>query len=817
MIAHERKHTRENSSRDTTGRSMEVDQTLALAKERHVAGDFAAARDLYQRILAVRAADTDILLRLGVLELQCGAYDAALAWLDQAIVHAPDVARLHFARGQVLAAAQRFADAVRAYERVLTLGAPSADLLFAMGAAHQALADYPRATDAYTRAAELDPTHIDALNNLGNSYRQQHALDDAEHAYRRALAVAPHDANALTNLGTLLQARGRIDAAIPLLEAAVNAAPASPHALLNLGVALMARRDYTAAVTLLARVLELDAHFPEAAYNLGNALHALGKTHEAASFYQHAIALNPAHADAYNNLGNVLKELGDAPRAAEAFDQAIALRPHLVAAHNNAATLMRTLGRIDEAEARLRRALEIDPHHAVTHNNLGTVLKDAGRIDEGIACYREALRCDPHNVIAHSNLAYALTFSAEDPETPLDECRRWSAQHEARYRAAREPHARPGSEDRARRLRIGYVSPDFRNHCQALFMMPLLSHHDHAHFDIYCYSSVARPDEVTERLKSHADAWRDVRTLDDDELAQQIKEDRIDILLDLTMHMSDARPLLFARKPAPVQIAWLAYPGTTGIDAIDYRLTDPWLDPPGSDGHYSEQSIRLADSFWCYEPLASSMKPADMPAVNALPASDNGFLTFGCLNNPCKLTDRTLQMWSRVLHEAGNACLLLMAPPGSARTRLIERLASQGIGSERVRFVPFQSRTDYLRTYHEIDIGLDTFPYNGHTTSLDASWMGVPVVTRVGATVVGRAGLSQSMNLGLGELVAHSDEQFVDIALRLARDLPRVAHLRERLRARLAASPLMDGARFAAQVEAAYRSAWERWCDAAAA
>ncbi|GAB7521515.1 tetratricopeptide repeat protein [Paraburkholderia sp. 2C] len=793
---------------------MEVDQTFALARERHVAGDFAAARDLYQRILAVRAADADILLRLGVLELQCGAYDAALAWLDDAIVHAPDVARLHFARGQVLAAAQRFADAVRAYERVLTLDAPSADLLFAMGTARQALADYPRAIDAYSRAVELDPTHIDALNNLGNSYRQQHALDDAEHAYRRALAVAPRDANALTNLGTLLQARGRIDAAIPLLEAAVDAAPASPYALLNLGVALMARRDYTTAATLLARVLELDAGFPEAAYNLGNALHALGKTHEASSFYQHAIALNPAHADAYNNLGNVFKELGDAPRAAEAFDQAIALRPNLVAAHNNAATLMRTLGRIDEAETRLRRAREIDPYHAVTHNNLGTVLKDAGRIEEGLACYREALRCDPHNLVAHSNLAYALTFSAEDPETPFDECRRWSARHEARYRAAREPHARPGSQERARRLRIGYVSPDFRNHCQALFMMPLLSHHDHARFDIYCYSSVARPDEVTERVKSHADAWRDVRTLDDDQLAQQIRSDRIDILLDLTMHMSDARPLLFARKPAPVQIAWLAYPGTTGIDAIDYRLTDPWLDPPGSDRHYSEQSIRLADSFWCYDPLAASIKPADMPAVNALPAFDNGFVTFGCLNNPCKLTDRTLQMWRGVLHEAGNARLLLMAPQGSPRTRLVERLASHGIGSERVRFVKFQSRADYLRTYQEIDIGLDTFPYNGHTTSLDASWMGVPVVTRVGATAVGRAGLSQSMNLDLAELVAHSDAQFVEIALRLARDLPHVAHVREGLRARLAASPLMDGARFAVQVEAAYRSAWERWCDA---
>jgi predicted O-linked N-acetylglucosamine transferase (SPINDLY family) len=788
---------------------MAVDQILAEAKARHLAGDFTAARNLYRRILAIQPADADILLRLGVLELQCGAYDAALAWLDEAIVHAPNIARLHFARGQVLATQQRFADAVRAYERVLALDAPSADLLFAMGAALQALADYPRAIDVYTRTVDLEPAHVDALNNLGNCYRQQHAFDDAENAYRRALAIQPRDANALTNLGALLQARGRIDAAVALLEAAVSAAPDSCYALLNLSVALLERRDFAQAATLLARVLEIDANFPEAAYNLGNALHALGKTRDASSLYRRAIAHNPAHADAYSNLGNVCKELGDAAGAAEAFDKAIELRPDFVAAHNNAAMLMRTLGRIDEAEMRLRRALEIDPHYSVTYNNLGTVLKDAGRIDDGIACYREALRCDPENIVAHSNLTYALTFSAEDPQAPLDECRRWSLQHEARYRAAHRPHAQESDRDRTRRLRIGYVSPDFRNHCQALFMTPLLSHHDHTRFEIYCYASIARPDEITDRLASHADVWRDVRALDDDQLAQQIRDDRIDILLDLTMHMADARPLLFARKPAPVQIAWLAYPGTTGIDAIDYRLTDPWLDPPGTDRHYSERSIRLADSFWCYDPMT------DAPAVNPLPALEKGYLAFGCLNNPCKLTDHTLQLWRAVLRETGTARLLLMAPQGAARARLIERLALPDIDSDRVRFVPFQSRADYLRTYHEIDIGLDTFPYNGHTTSLDACWMGVPVVTRVGATAVGRAGLSQSMNLGLAELAAHSDAQFVDIAVQLAHDWPRIARLRDGLRARITASPLMDGARFAVQVEAAYRTAWERWCDAA--
>jgi len=285
-----------------------------------------------------------------------------------------------------------------------------------------------------------------------------------------------------------------------------------------------------------------------------------------------------------------------------------------------------------------------------------------------------------------------------------------------------------------------------------------------------------------------------------------IRADRIDVLVDLTMHMADGRPLLFARKPAPVQIAWLAYPGTTGIEAIDYRLTDPRLDPPGHDHQYSERSLRLPDSFWCYDPLT------DSPSVNALPALTAQHVTFGCLNNPCKLSDRTLAMWSDVLREVGTAHVVLMAPAGNARQRLAERLERQGIDLQRVHVVPFQARADYLKTYHAIDLGLDTFPYNGHTTSLDSFWMGVPVVTRVGSTAVGRGGLSQLFNLGLTELAAHTDDEFVRIAVELASDLPRLAHLRQRLRPRMEQSPLMDARRFTAHVEAAYRQVWQAWC-----
>jgi predicted O-linked N-acetylglucosamine transferase (SPINDLY family) len=357
-----------------------------------------------------------------------------------------------------------------------------------------------------------------------------------------------------------------------------------------------------------------------------------------------------------------------------------------------------------------------------------------------------------------------------------------------------------------RRLRIGYVSPDFRDHCQSLFTIPLLSHHDHSKFEIFCYSNVERPDQFTARITQYADQWRDIRALDDEAVCDLIRADEIDVLVDLTMHMAGGRPLVFARKPAPIQIAWLAYPGTTGISAIDYRLSDPRLDPPGFESHYTEKTIRLPDSFWCYDPLAAE------PAVNSLPALSRGHVTFGCLNNPCKLTDRTLRLWGRVMGELPDAELILMASPGQQRARLLGRLGEQGIGPERIGFLPYRPRGEYLRSYHQIDIGLDTFPYNGHTTSLDALWMGVPVVTRIGQTCVGRGGLSQLFQLNLLELAGETDDAFVAAAVALASDLPRLARLRQDLRPRLEGSPLMDAKRFAWNIEAVYRRVFEEYC-----
>lgn len=526
---------------------------------------------------------------------------------------------------------------------------------------------------------------------------------------------------------------------------------------------------------------------PEALANCsrGDEAFSRGDYAEAVGAYRRALADSP-FPEASNNLGNALMMVGDFSGALAAY-----LEADCPDAWINASVPARSLGDLDQAQALLLRALREQPGNALGLASLGNLLKDLGRMDLALASYRGSLALDPGNPVTHGNLAYLRTFDpGATAEDILQDAREFDRVH-ARDLRGDPPALKPGPK-----LRVGYVSPDFRYHCQAFFTLPLFAHHDREAFEIHAYSSVRQSDAITARLRESCHAWRDCAGLADAALADLIREDGIDILVDLTMHMANGRPLLFARKPAPVQVAWLAYPGTTGLSAMDYRLTDPFLDPPGvTDGAYVERSIRLPRTFWCYHPLAEGPDPGPLPALA------RGHVTFGCLNNPCKVNPGTLALWDRVLRAVPGSRLRIMAHPGRHRQRLLDQMSDPS----RIDFTPFLPRQDYLELYRGIDLCLDTLPYNGHTTSLDAYWMGVPVVTRVGGTVVGRAGWSQLHNLGLQELAAWDDDAFVDIAAGLAGDLPRLGELRATLRARMEASPLMDAERFARDLEAAFR------------
>jgi predicted O-linked N-acetylglucosamine transferase (SPINDLY family) len=750
---------------------MTSEQVLQQATDRHRAGDLDSARRLYAQVLTESPGHVAALFRSGLLELQDGRPEAALLLIEQALRADPAEPRHHFGLGQVLQALQRWDGAAAAYGRVV----------------------------------QLDPRSADGHFALGVALHRCDRLEQAASAYRQSLMLNPEDARAMSNLGVVLLHLGQIDAAVEYQRSAVELQPLVSSYGLNLGIALCRRRDFAAAEAILRRTLEREPEYAEAAFNLGVALHGLGRPAESADQYRRATELRAAYAEAYNNLGNVYKELGEFSPAEAAYEAAIRAQPDSIVALNNLGCLLRTLGRLDESEALFRRGLRQNPRHAALYDNLGSVLKDAGELDEAIDCFRRSLDLDPGGAATHSNLVYALSFQSAQAAPILAEARRWNDRFAAPLASSIRRHTNRRIPDR--RLRIGYVSADFRDHCQSLFTIPLFAHHDPGEFDIFCYSSVERADDTTRRIAALAGIWREVRTQDDATLAETIHADGIDILVDLTMHMANGRPLLFARKPAPIQVAWLAYPGTTGLDAMDYRFSDPRLDPEGFDAHYRERTLRLPDSFWCYDPLSGE------PQVGALPAQARGFVTFGCLNNPCKLSDTALRLWSGVMSELPRARLLLMARGGRQRERLLQRLAAQGIGAPRVSFVPYRSRAEYLHTYQEIDIGLDTLPYNGHTTSLDSLWMGVPVVSRVGETCVGRGGLSQLFQVDLLDLAADTDAGFTAAALALAQDLPRLAALRADLRGRLADSPLMDARRFARNLEAAYRQVWRDYCE----
>jgi len=640
------------------------------------------------------------------------------------------------------------------------------------------------------------------------THQQAGRLELAAEVYQRILQAAPQHFEALVNLGNVLQVLGHLDQAAACYRQAIAVQPDCVEAHNNLGCCLHAQHQLDAALACFQQALALRPDFADTLNNVGNILRDQGKRAEAMAWYQRAVQVNPRFAYAHNNLGDVLRELRRHKEAVACYRKALEFSPHTASIWNNLGATLREQEKGVEAAACFRRAIELQPNYAGAYTNLGNCAKDLGDLDEAVAWFRRAVELQPGNAIAHSNLVYSLYYSPSVNAHTLAEAHaRWTQQHARPLAGERLPHTNDRSPDR--RLRVGYVSADLHGHPVGLFLLPVLEAADRAGFEQFAYASVLRPDALTERLRNNVDVWRDVACLPDVELAQLIRQDQIDILVDLSAHTAGNRLLVFARKPAPVQVTWLAFCGSTGLDMIDYRLTDPYLDPPGvEEAFYAEQSYRLPDTYWCYRPAT------DMPPPGPVPALQTGQVTFGCLNNFCKVNAATLDAWGRLLAAVPQSRLLLHSRPGSHRQRVGQAVAAHGVDASRLAFVDLQPTHEYQRTYEQIDIALDPFPYGGATTSCDALWMGVPVVSLAGERAVGRAGLSILSNLGLAELVGRDVNQYVAIAARLAGDLPRLAELRATLRQRMQQSPLMDAPRFARHLEAAYRTMWRQWCSA---
>ncbi|HEY8748673.1 MAG TPA: tetratricopeptide repeat protein [Tepidisphaeraceae bacterium] len=736
----------------------------------HQAGRVAQAEAICRQILALNPNHPDALHMLGVVLYQ---------------------------RGRGTEAAEVFRRAVEVNPNQLNLHVNLAMILTQLGRAREA-------ADTLAQAVRIEPNSADLHNNLGNALSEQARYAEAEPAYRKAITLRPDHAQAHNNLGVALHKLGRSEEAIPVLQKALELRPANANVLYHLANALKDAGHPEEALAALREALALKPDHAECYVTISLIYADQKRWDEAMAAAHRAVAAQPGWAGGHNNLGFLLKLQSRNSEALAEFDKALALDPRYREALINRGSALHELGRIDDSLRAFEHSFAICGESVEGLINYSNSLKDAGRIAESISASRRAALLSNDPLKVHGLLLEIHYDPSMSAAQILEENRRFGQVLSARVAADRKPHHNLADPDR--RLRIGYISADLRHHVVGYNVLPLFENHDRGAFEIFCYSNAPKEDDLTARFRSLCDHWRDIRPMTDAQAAELVRKDSIDILIDFSLHTADNRLGVFARKPAPVQFTFAGYPATTGLSEIDYRLTDPYLDPPGTDGFYTEASIRLPHSFWCYRPLNREQ------IVGPLPALTQGFITFGALTNFCKINPGVMALWGKVLSQVPDSRLLLIARPGSHRDQAKDTFANYGVAPDRIEFLDYLARGQYLETYNRVDMGLDTLPYNGHTTSLDSYWMGVPVVSLVGQTAVGRAGWCQLTNLGLPELVARTEAEFVEIALSLANDLPRLAELRAGLRSRMERSPLMDVRTFARAIESAYREGWRAWC-----
>ncbi len=636
---------------------------------------------------------------------------------------------------------------------------------------HQA-GDLTGAEDIYREVLNTDPENADGHHFLGLIAHQRGAPEKAIQLIGRAVSLAPDRATFHFNLGAAYLTAGDTGRALTAYEEAARLDPDNISALQILGGLLGQAGRFDAAETVLRQALDKNPDFPEALCGLAAALNGLNRWAEAASAAERATELAPGMSEAWTNLGNALEKLD----------------------------------RVPEAETAHRRAIEADPAAPLPPYNLGNLLIDSWRTVDGIQSFRNALAADPDYRPAQGNLLLNLLYLEDQTEESLFREHSGRTSHWAR--TSSRSVARQG--DAERRLRIGYVSPDFRTHSCAYFLEPLLSAHNKDAVEVFAYANVQRPDDTTARLQGYIDHWRDIWGMSDKVAAGRIEDDDIDILVDLAGHSANGRLGIFAQRPAPVQVSWLGYPATTGLPEIDYRITDEDADPTGaSDQWHSEALIRLDGGFHCYQ------APGNAPDVGPLPYRHGSGITFGSFNNLSKMTPAVVRTWAAILNTVEGSRLMLkgrILGNAVARDRILQAFAGHEVADDRLVLHDWIPRDQSpLSLYNQIDIALDTFPYNGTTTSFEALWMGVPVISLAGQRHAGRVGLSILKNLGLAELVAGSEADYIAKACELAADPDRLETLRTGLRGRMMGSSLCDAGGFTEKLETAYRDMWRKW------
>jgi predicted O-linked N-acetylglucosamine transferase (SPINDLY family) len=809
-------------------------------------GRAAEAENCFRQALRLKPDFAEGMINLATALQDGGRLHEATDWFEQALRLRPDIPEAHNNLGNALRDLGRLADAEQHLRRALELRPAYAEAHNNLGNVLRQTGRLSEAEACFRQALRLLPDVPAFHNNLGTTLRDQRRLDEAEACFRQALRLRPDFPESHNNLGTVQQDQGKFEEAADCFRRALRLRPGYAEAHNNLGIAqrdlerlteaevcfrqaIRLRPDYPEAFNnlgttlrglqrsdeaeaVLRQALQLRPRFAEALLNLGNALQDLGRLDEALDCYHQALQLRPDFPEAHNNIGGALRDLKRPLEAAANYEKALKLRPNYPEAHNNWGIVLRDLGRLSEAEASYARALELRPNYPEAVLNQGNVLLDQGRVEHAEAAFRRALDLRPGYLVAHD--ALLLTMHYRPTATPAGLAAA-HADYDRRVAAPLRSDWRPYTNDRnpERPSRLGLVSPDFGRHPVGFLSVRAVEALARRPGALVLYSDrLAPPDDRTARFRAAAGVWRDTAGQSDAALAEQVRADAIDVLIDLAGHTGSNRLLTFARKPAPVQVTWLGYEGTTGLEAMDYLIADERMVPAGSEVHHRERVLRLPSGYVCYDPFP------DAPVPGPLPAAATGRVTFACFNNPAKLSDPALAAFAAVLNRVPGSRLLLKYrglddAPSSARLRA--RLTAAGIDPARVELLGLTSHLDYLAAYREVDVALDPFPFAGGVTTCDALWMGVPVVTLPQHTFASRHGLSYLTSAGLADegLVARDVDDYVARAVGLVGDLDRLAKLRSGLRERMGHSPLCDGDRVADELLAALRGAWRKWAS----
>lgn len=729
------------------------------------------------------------------------------------------------------------------YARILIKQPGNVVARFHQGLARLQRGDFEGGIGAFRQVLKWAPDHAEAHFNLGHAYLQRGRAEEAHKCFQRVVELAPSVAQGHFFLGLSLFILKRFGESVPAFEQAIALDPNLAEAHHNIGSALNESGRQQNAIAHFEQALALRPSFAEARNGLGIALLALRSYDEAVEQFQQAIALRPDFAEPHQGLGTALIKLNRYAEAAEQFQQALGRNPNNVKAICGLGAALLETGDIEMAHACWERAIEFDPEWSESYLGLGRELKMKGEDSRALACFEKAIQLDGANHGAHAELGSSLFFwdRYEDgmthlqqaidlsPDEPLWQAsllyqlhfypgfpameqairhRAFGERFEAKLKPTWTPHA--NVPDIGRPLRVGFVSGDFRQHSVGHFMAGLLPSLKATGLELVAYANQTKHDAMTDRMKAQFSAWRECETLSDGKLAEQIRADAIDVLVDLSGHTSGNRLLVFARKPAPVQVTYLGYPDTTGLSAIDYILGDPRMFPVGEEALYVEKPWRLPDTSLCF-------MPPDLPVeVDPLPATQNGYVTFGCMNNRGKVNDAVIETWARILSAVpGSRMLLQNKPYGDTGVAdyVRSRFAARGIAGDRLGMIGSLPWREHLEMYNRVDIALDPFPYNGTTTSVEGLWMGVPVLALKGDRLVSHMGESILHAVKMPEWIAADKTDYVAEAVAFAGDLPALAEIRAGLRPRLLASPICDAPRFARNMEAAFRGMWQKWCE----